>query len=74
MKPTRRQLTRRVTGLKIRPSSDDEDSDSNPAPSKINGLIRSILTRTSRAAYVAYTATPFANILIDPEAVDAVRG
>ena len=54
--------------------SDDDDSDSSPAPSKINGLIRSILTRTTRAAYVAYTATPFANILIDPEAVDVRVG
>jgi hypothetical protein len=33
--------------------------------SKINGLIRQILERP-KAAYIAYTATPFANLLIDP--------
>jgi hypothetical protein len=33
--------------------------------SRINGLIRQILTKP-KAAYVAYTATPFANLLIDP--------
>ena len=50
--------------------SDEDDSDDNQAPSKINALIRSILTRTTKAAYIAYTATPFANILINPDAVD----
>lgn len=49
---------------------DDEDEPDNAAPSKINALIRSILTRASQAAYIAYTATPFANILINPKAVD----
>ena len=49
---------------------DEEDSDDNEAPSRTNALIRSILARTSKAAYVAYTATPFANILINPDAVD----
>ena len=33
-------------------------------PKTINGLIRSILHRFSRKAYVGYTATPFANIFI----------
>jgi hypothetical protein len=50
--------------------SDEDDSDNNQAPSKINALIRSILKRTTKAAYIAYTATPFANILINPDAVD----
>ncbi|MHA6820122.1 Z1 domain-containing protein [Ralstonia pseudosolanacearum] len=49
---------------------DDDDDDENLAPSRTNGLIRSILRRTKKAAYIAYTATPFANILISPEAVD----
>lgn len=48
----------------------DEADDENLAPSRTNALIRSILNRTRRAAYIAYTATPFANILINPEAVD----
>ena len=33
----------------------------------INGVIRQILARFPRSAYVGYTATPFANIFIDPE-------
>lgn len=33
-------------------------------PRSINGLIRSILHRFSRKAYIGYTATPFANIFI----------
>lgn len=49
---------------------DEDDDDENLAPSRTNGLIRSILKRTKKAAYIAYTATPFANILINPEAVD----
>ena len=34
---------------------------------KINGLIRQILDMFEKKAYVGYTATPFANIFIDPE-------
>jgi hypothetical protein len=36
-------------------------------PSAINGLIRKILTAFDQRAYVGYTATPFANVLIYPE-------
>jgi hypothetical protein len=49
---------------------DEDEDDENLAPSRTNALIRSILKRTKKAAYIAYTATPFANILINPEAVD----
>ena len=35
-------------------------------PTKINGQIRNILNLFNRACYVGYTATPFANVLIDP--------
>lgn len=38
------------------------------SPSKINSAIRRILGRFNQAAYVGYTATPFANIFIHPEA------
>lgn len=51
--------------------SDDEEDQ---APSRTNALIRSILKRAPKAAYVAYTATPFANILINPLAVDRQVG
>ncbi len=38
--------------------------------SRINGLIRELLSSFSRSAYVGYTATPFANIFIDPDSDD----
>lgn len=37
-------------------------------PTAINGGIRRLLSQFSRSAYVAYTATPYANIFIDHEA------
>ncbi len=43
-------------------------------PSVINGLVRQLLGRFRRVSYVAYTATPFANILIDDQAVDRIAG
>ncbi len=42
-------------------------------PSVINRLIRDLLRRFQRKAYVAYTATPFANILIPHDAYDPQR-
>lgn len=36
-------------------------------PSRINRLIRDIVNGSPKAAYVGYTATPFANVLIDPQ-------
>jgi hypothetical protein len=53
---------------------EEEDTDENLAPSRTNGLIRSILKQLKKAAYIAYTATPFANILINPDAVDREAG
>jgi hypothetical protein len=41
----------------------DEDYD----PKRINGEIRKLLNAFERSAYVAYTATPFANILMHDE-------
>ena len=37
-------------------------------PTVINGLIRRLLISFDRRAFVAYTATPFANVFIDPDA------
>ncbi|MDX2111037.1 MAG: Z1 domain-containing protein [Verrucomicrobiota bacterium] len=37
---------------------------------RINGQIRSLLGMFERACYVGYTATPFANIFIDPDTDD----
>ena len=53
---------------------DDETEDGDSAPSRTNALIRSILGRAPMAAYVAYTATPFANILVNPSANDREFG
>ncbi|AGW12391.1 Z1 domain-containing protein [Megalodesulfovibrio gigas] len=53
---------------------DDEAEDDDSAPSRTNALIRSILGRAPMAAYVAYTATPFANILVNPSASDREFG
>ncbi len=43
-------------------------------PSTINGLIRQFLNTFQQSAYVGYTATPFANIFIDPYASHDVSG
>lgn len=60
-----------------------EDSDLEPGdlenpqqtedeldPSVINGLIRTLVRSFRRVSYVAYTATPFANVLINHLAID----
>ncbi len=39
-------------------------------PTKTNGLIRAILALFRKSCYVGYTATPFANIFINPAAYD----
>ena len=42
--------------------------------SRINGQIRELLNLFDRSCYVGYTATPFANIFIDPETEDQMVG
>lgn len=49
--------------------NDPVDDDYEP-PSVINGLIRDLLRKFERRAYIAYTATPFANILIPHDTTD----
>jgi hypothetical protein len=47
---------------------------SDPArTTAINRVIRDILSRFPRSAYVGYTATPFANIFIDPETTEEME-
>lgn len=41
---------------------------------RINGQIRDLLRMFDRSCYVGYTATPFANIFIDPATDDEMRG
>lgn len=43
-------------------------------PSVINGLIRELISKFSKNAYIAYTATPFANILIPHDTNDVTAG
>ncbi|GAB3629642.1 hypothetical protein PTE30175_01345 [Pandoraea terrae] len=45
-------------------SKKDED------PTTINKLIREVLKRFTKSTYVAYTATPFANVFINPDGGD----
>ncbi|BCJ73688.1 endonuclease [Catellatospora sp. IY07-71] len=49
---------------------DDEADQATVATRTINPLIRGVLDRLPKACYVGYTATPFANLLIDPSARD----
>jgi hypothetical protein len=51
--------------------TEEEPSDTEyEPPSIINGLIRDLLRKFERRSYVAYTATPFANILIPHDTSD----
>ncbi|CAN5438747.1 Z1 domain-containing protein [soil metagenome] len=45
---------------------DDEADQASVATPKINPLIQKILSLMPRHTYVGYTATPFANVFIDP--------
>ncbi|MEU7433709.1 Z1 domain-containing protein [Streptomyces sioyaensis] len=49
---------------------DDEADQATVATGSINPLILKIMGRLPRSAYVGYTASPFANLLIDPSAED----
>jgi len=65
------QASINTRGNRPDPSIDDDAvPDEETAPSRTNALIRDILNKCPRATYIAYTATPFANILIDPDAND----
>lgn len=46
----------------------------NDEASRINGQIRELLKIFDRSCYIGYTATPFANIFIDPKSADEMRG
>ncbi|MFX5710117.1 hypothetical protein ABTE34_21755, partial [Acinetobacter baumannii] len=48
------------------PSKWKKDSSSERTRTAINGLITEILQLCPRAQYVGYTATPFANVFVDP--------
>ncbi|PGO53743.1 Z1 domain-containing protein [Priestia megaterium] len=48
-----------------------DTAESNEKPKTINRLIRRLLNQFNRKSYVGYTATPFANLLIDSQTEDA---
>lgn len=65
------------TGRDRIPGEVDEEciEDTEYSPSETNKLIRLIVHKDlPKLAYVAYTATPFANVLIDPESEDLEAG
>jgi hypothetical protein len=75
-----RRIVRGVPLLVIDDEADNASIDTNPLifdengtpledhdPTKINALIRRLLHSFEQSAYVAYTATPFANIFIHPD-------
>lgn len=49
---------------------DDEADQASVATATINPLIMDIVQKLPRCTYIGYTATPFANVLIDPAADD----
>ncbi|MEV6941013.1 Z1 domain-containing protein [Streptomyces sp. NPDC051172] len=49
---------------------DDEADQATVATKSINPLILDIMSSLPKCAYVGYTASPFANLLIDPSAKD----
>lgn len=51
-----------------------DTSKDQKAPRTINRLIRALLSLSSRNAYIGYTATPFANIFIDPDSENEEQG
>lgn len=64
------QASINTRGNRRDPSLDEDELADDESPSRTNELIRDLLRRCPRATYIAYTATPFANILIDPGAFD----
>jgi hypothetical protein len=52
---------------KARPTDENGQLVPDYDPSTINGLIRQLLRTFEKSAYLAYTATPFANIFIDED-------
>ena len=51
-------------------SVDTKDADDVENASAINKMIRTILSHLNRYSYVGYTATPFANVFVNPDRDD----
>ena len=63
-----------LASVDIRGTGGEESDLEYEKPSVINGRIRDILRRFNKSAFVAYTATPFANILIPHQVTDPQVG
>ncbi len=72
------QTRAQVKGIPLLLIDDEADNasinTSDDDVTAINGKIRSLLDLFEKSAYVGYTATPFANIFINPDAETAVHG
>ncbi|MBI5135767.1 MAG: Z1 domain-containing protein [Nitrospirae bacterium] len=63
--------------LLIDDEADNASVNTNPNtrdPTAINERVRALLRLFTRTSYVGFTATPFANIFIDPDTEDEMRG
>lgn len=63
--------------LLIDDEADEASINTNPEssdPTRINERVRALLALFHRSAYVGFTATPFANVFIDPETADEMLG
>jgi hypothetical protein len=73
---TKGRTDRRIADVPMLMIDDEADNASintnkdETNPTKTNALIRSILKLFEKSSYVGYTATPFANIFINPDAYD----
>ena len=55
-------------------AQDDEVLDPKTHPTRTNRAVRGILSLFEKTAYIGYTATPFANVLIEESKVDPKLG
>lgn len=53
---------------------DEDDDTSETDPSRTNQIVRRIIRAFDNCAYIGYTATPFANVLIDEKLEDEQYG
>jgi hypothetical protein len=74
-----RQAGARISSIPMLLIDDEADnasvnvSKNDDSPSAINDRIRKLLDSFDKNVYLGYTATPFANIFIDPESKDAME-
>jgi Z1 domain len=76
--PDGKKLVREMPVLVIDDEADNASvnvaAEDEENPTKVNGVIRGLLASFDKSSYVGYTATPFANIYMDPEVDHAKYG